>query len=432
MLDTLFHLPHQLAGIPLFGIGWVLAIWLVIAAGMLAWPVYRGARWSEVVGNLPLLLIVAAVIIWVLPQIEVRGADKLPLGLPIRGFGTMVMIGALLGITLGVRRTRQMGGDAEQFSAVAFVVLVAGFAGARAFYVVQYFDDFRRPTLVATVQQILNFTEGGMVVYGSIVAGFLGGILYAARHKMPILPYCDIATPCLAIGMAIGRIGCFCHGCCFSGACEPGICSVQFPQGSPPYWHQFRRGQLHGITISRNASGRAVVGEVAPGSEAERARLPVGAIIAKIQDRPVADWDDAQLDPFSDFRPEFTLVTEEGQEYRWAVSQLPARSLPVHPIQLYSFVSSLLMFLTLWSYYPLRSRDGEVLGLMMLMYPIARAIEEVIRDDEAGKFGTVLTISQWISLLTLLGAGLYWIWLLRQPPGIRMPISAKSGTFSAG
>ncbi|MFM2095908.1 MAG: hypothetical protein RIS70_3032 [Planctomycetota bacterium] len=431
MLDTLFHIPHEFFGIPVFGVGWALGIWIVFGVAMTAVGMGRGAGTSDWKNNLPLFVVVALVIWLALPQVEERGFEGEPLGLPIRGFGTMVMLGAISGVAMMMYRAKQMGADLERLSSLAFVACVAGFVGARAFYVTQYFDDFRRDSVMETVKQLLKFTEGGMVIYGGVLGGFAAGILYAWRYRMPILPSCDLIAPSLAIGMAIGRLGCFCHGCCFAGACDPGVCTVQFPQGSPPYWHQFRRGQLHGIRIEAGPDGTPTVGAVEPDSAAAKASVVPGGRIVAIRGRPVTSLKDAYLDPSADFVPEISLTMADGVEYRWSVSTLPPRAKPVQPVQLFSFVSSLALCAVLWTWYPFRRRDGENLGLLMLMYPIARTLEEMIRDDEAGKFGTSLTISQWISLGLLAGSLGVWAYVLRKPPGILRPLSPNSGTFES-
>lgn len=93
-----------------------------------------------------------------------------------------------------------------------------------------------------------------------------------------------------------------------------------------------------------------------------------------------------------------------------------AESLPVHPTQLYSAMDGLVLLLLLTAYYPLRRRDGEVMGLLMVTYPISRFVIEYLRNDE-GAFFAGLTISQNISLLLLLGGSIYWAWLLTLPKG---------------
>ena len=89
-------------------------------------------------------------------------------------------------------------------------------------------------------------------------------------------------------------------------------------------------------------------------------------------------------------------------------------SLAVHPTQLYAAIDGLVLLLLLSAYYPLRRRDGEVMGLLMITYPITRFFVELLRNDE-GVFFAGMTISQNISV-ALFSAGLvYWAWLLRQP-----------------
>jgi phosphatidylglycerol:prolipoprotein diacylglycerol transferase len=69
----------------------------------------------------------------------------------------------------------------------------------------------------------------------------------------------------------------------------------------------------------------------------------------------------------------------------------------------------------LLAYYPFRRRDGEVVALLLTLYPISRFLLECIRKDEGGQFGTGLTISQNVSLLMLAGVALLWYYVLRQP-----------------
>jgi phosphatidylglycerol---prolipoprotein diacylglyceryl transferase len=99
----------------------------------------------------------------------------------------------------------------------------------------------------------------------------------------------------------------------------------------------------------------------------------------------------------------------------------PARSLPVHPAQVYSSITAGLLAWVLWSYYPLRRRDGQVTALMITLYPIARFFEEMIRVDEPSVFGTGLSISQNVSVILLLAAIGMWIWLARQPLRLAYP-----------
>ena len=78
-------------------------------------------------------------------------------------------------------------------------------------------------------------------------------------------------------------------------------------------------------------------------------------------------------------------------------------SLPIHPTQLYSVIDGVLLCLLTLAYYPIRARDGSVITLALLTYPITRFFIERLRGDEMGMFGSALTSAQWISLTMLAG-----------------------------
>jgi phosphatidylglycerol---prolipoprotein diacylglyceryl transferase len=96
------------------------------------------------------------------------------------------------------------------------------------------------------------------------------------------------------------------------------------------------------------------------------------------------------------------------------IPQDALRSLPVHPTQLYSAFDALVILLLLTAFYPLRRRDGEVMGLLMLTYPVTRFLIEYLRNDEPAFFAG-FTISQNISIALLLAGFAYWAWLSRLP-----------------
>jgi phosphatidylglycerol:prolipoprotein diacylglycerol transferase len=107
------------------------------------------------------------------------------------------------------------------------------------------------------------------------------------------------------------------------------------------------------------------------------------------------------------------------------------QSLPVHPTQLYSAIDALVLLFLLTAYFPLRRRDGEVIGLLMVTYPITRFAIEYLRNDE-GAFFAGMTISQTISVALLLGGFAYWAWLSTLPRELyrdRAPATEKQGAI---
>jgi phosphatidylglycerol:prolipoprotein diacylglycerol transferase len=117
------------------------------------------------------------------------------------------------------------------------------------------------------------------------------------------------------------------------------------------------------------------------------------------------------------------------------ISKGSSASLPIHPTQLYSAFDGLVLLILLSAYYPLRRRDGEVMGLLMIAYPITRFLIEYIRNDEVAFFAG-LTISQTISVFLLLCGLVYWAWLStlpdrRQGPGASQLAPRKAEAAAA-
>jgi phosphatidylglycerol---prolipoprotein diacylglyceryl transferase len=87
----------------------------------------------------------------------------------------------------------------------------------------------------------------------------------------------------------------------------------------------------------------------------------------------------------------------------------------LHPTQLYSSLDGLFLFLLTHAYFPFRPRNGAVIALGALTYPLTRFAIESLRGDELGQFSTSLTISQWISILMFAIGVVFTIWLSRRP-----------------
>ncbi len=96
MRTILFHIPSEIGGIPFLGFGILLAIWVAICLARLGWVTFRRGWSSELTSELPMMLLLAAVIAFVLPAL----ADES--GLPIRGYGVMVFLGVISGVALAI------------------------------------------------------------------------------------------------------------------------------------------------------------------------------------------------------------------------------------------------------------------------------------------------------------------------------------------
>ncbi len=424
MLDTLFYIPERIAGVPTFGAGWLLAVWAVASVVLLAWLVRRqgfsGDTWSQAA-----LLLVIGFFIWrILPAISEPGR-----GLPIHGYGVMLLAGIVAGVGLTVWRGRRLGIDPDMILALALWGFVPGIIGGRLFYVIEYWQEFQRPTLEGTLVEIINLTKGGLVVYGAFLAGMLGFLAFLRREKLPVAAMLDLAVPGMLLGLTLGRIGCFMHGCCFGGVCDLPW-AVQFPADSPPYARQLERGQLfvHGLKILGRPKDPPVIAEVEPGSAADERGLRAGQTVRSINGRGVASVEDAQwaLMHAGDASAEIDVAVDgDSPPARWSIAGEILRSRPTQPTQIYSAIDALILCLFLLAYDPLRRRDGELLALLLTIYPVSRFLIEILRTDEPGMFGTVLSIGQIVSVLLLLVAAGLWIFLLRKPPGKALPMAAS-------
>ena len=107
---------------------------------------------------------------------------------------------------------------------------------------------------------------------------------------------------------------------------------------------------------------------------------------------------------------------------------MPDYTMPLHPTQVYSAIDGFMICTILWNVFPLRTRNGQLFSIGCMIYSITRFLIEIIRNDEPGRFGTSLTISQWYSIgIFLVGCSMF-IWLLKKGD----PATQKLATDSPG
>jgi phosphatidylglycerol:prolipoprotein diacylglycerol transferase len=243
MLSTLFHIPARLTlgawSVPLFGWGLALAIWAVWAAVAVGRSVaQRGWRETATALAMP-VAITGGLVAFVLPALD-DGQ-----GIPVRGYGVMLLVAAAAGTWLSIRRGRAVGFDADTIMALALEVFLWGLVGARLFYVIEYREQFfpAGKSLVQALPDVLNLAAGGLVVFGSLPTAALAAWRFAARRGLPLLKLADCVAPGLLVGLALGRLGCFLNGCCYGGPCDLPW-AVRFPPQSPPWLDQAARGLI--------------------------------------------------------------------------------------------------------------------------------------------------------------------------------------------
>jgi phosphatidylglycerol---prolipoprotein diacylglyceryl transferase len=100
--------------------------------------------------------------------------------------------------------------------------VVGGLGGARLLFVIQNADQYLDNPL-----RILNFREGGLVFYGGFVCATLVVAWRAKARKLAPWSVADVLAVAVPMGHAIGRIGCFLHGCCH-GRPYYGACAIRY------------------------------------------------------------------------------------------------------------------------------------------------------------------------------------------------------------
>jgi prolipoprotein diacylglyceryltransferase len=289
MRQTLFYIPGELFGLPVFGVGLLLALWAVVGAVLLARLVRRQGFNADTQSYALVLAVLGLAIAFLLPML----CD--PLGLPIRGYGVMMLLAVLSGIGLASYRARRVGVDPEIIFALAFWLILPGILGARAVYVCEYWGrDFwpvyqRDHNPGALIFAICNIAAGGLVVYGSFFGAMMGLGLFWWRHRIPLLAMSDLIAPSLLLGLALGRVGCLLNGCCYGGSCDLPW-KVTFPWNSPVYQHEAEHGVtgIYGITFANGTNHLPVIASIAADSPAAKKGLRAGMEIDEINGINVA------------------------------------------------------------------------------------------------------------------------------------------------
>ena len=119
-------------------------------------------------------------------------------------------------MNLAAWRARREKLNPETIYDLALFVFIGGLVGARGFYVVQYWG-----TKVQSFWEIFEIWKGGIVLYGSILGGTVAFFGYRLARPFPLRPMLDVIAPSLALGIAIGRFGCFLNGCCYGRRLQP-------------------------------------------------------------------------------------------------------------------------------------------------------------------------------------------------------------------
>ena len=124
-------------------------------------------------------------------------------GFGIRWYGFLIMMGILLAVLIVMREFKRREMNPDDVFDMIWIVL-GGFVGARLYYVIWQWDSYADNPISA-----LYVWQGGLAIYGGIIAGAIGLYIYSRVKKYRFVDLLDIAAPVLALAQGIGRWGNF-------------------------------------------------------------------------------------------------------------------------------------------------------------------------------------------------------------------------------
>lgn len=265
----------------------------------------------------------------------------------LNSYGLLLAIAFITGLFVMSRLAKRDGLPQERVYDLGLWVLASSLIGSKLLMIITEWDVYYRdhPGQIFS----LDFFRSGGVFYGGFIGALLASVIAMRVYKLPWWRTADAFAPGIAIGQAIGRLGCYSAGCCWGEPTTSAI-GVQFKE----------RG--HEIT-------------------------GVPTIVAHLTD-PV-------------------------QREVWAnkLGGLLA-PLKLHPVQLYETGATFVIFLILLAVTGRRRFHGQVMLVYALLYAIARFTIEFWRDDPRGEIFNLST-SQFIAVLLFVASVIAYIWRTR-------------------
>ncbi len=385
----------------------------------------------------------------------------LPGGFSIKTYGFFMMVGFLSGVWLAMRRAERVKADPDVVLDISLLCLLFGVGGARVFYVIHYWET-QFADAPNRLMAVIDITSGGLEFLGGFLGAVIATAVYAWWKRFSLRLYLDILAPSAMWGLAFGRIGCFFNGCCFgavcatSGAAAPALpWAMAFPYGSPAHvqhW-QDRRVTIPAelMATSKDLLRPLIVPEAQLNMPVEKRE----GFMRKIADLEAAEKsarakgeDESKLKAIKQELEAAKAAAKKEIGLLLAAQRFPSRvnpqrpssvseleelaahsqSLPVHPTQLYAAFGALLLSFLLATTFHRRKRHGVVIGLLFVLYPIQRTLEEMIRADNPHDVAG-LTVSQSISLGMLLFGVVYLLVLYKSMPE-RSPLAVVTAAPS--
>ena len=153
-------------------------------------------------------------------------------GKPIYWYGIVITVGIILSAIYAFWRAKKLGIKTDDMYDYAIFIVIFGIIGARLFYVLTNLDQYK------SFKSIIAIWNGGLAIYGGLIAGVLTVIVVSRVKKIKVLRVLDAIAPSVMIGQMLGRWGNYFNQEAFG-------CNTSLPWGMKSYVIQ-ESGNLQG------------------------------------------------------------------------------------------------------------------------------------------------------------------------------------------
>ena len=139
----------------------------------------------------------------------------------VHWYGFIIAVGFLLAVLWGCRQCNRFGFTQDNVFDILIVTVPSAIVGARLYYVIFEFDTFYVPgDIGATLTKIVRIWDGGLAIYGGLIAAVFAGYIVCRVKKLSFLAVADVASVGFLIGQSVGRWGNFVNVEAFGGVTD--------------------------------------------------------------------------------------------------------------------------------------------------------------------------------------------------------------------
>ena len=130
-------------------------------------------------------------------------------------YGVLLAAAYLAGLWFATARAKARGLNADRVMDLGIYIIVSALVGAKLLLLVVEFDHY-----VENPSELWTIVRSGGVFYGGLLLAVGVAFWFVRRHHLPLWATCDAFAPGIALGQAVGRIGCLMAGCCYGRPTE--------------------------------------------------------------------------------------------------------------------------------------------------------------------------------------------------------------------